>query len=54
MVIDQLVSIAHQRRSKPTTRTAQIAAESYLNRGLLDKLLKDPVLLRPAAENRRP
>ena len=41
MVIDQLVAILTGGK-KMFDRDGEIAAESYLNRGLLDKLLKDP------------
>jgi anhydro-N-acetylmuramic acid kinase len=41
MVIDQLVAVLTNGK-KTYDRDGEIAAESYFNRGLLDKLLKDP------------
>jgi anhydro-N-acetylmuramic acid kinase len=41
MVMDQLVALLTGRKNK-FDRDGEIAAEAYLNRGLLDKLLRDP------------
>ena len=53
MVIDQLVS--HFTKGKESfDRHGRIAAEAYLNKRLLDKLLKDPYYSARAAQNSRP